>query len=247
MSSSSRQPRRDPWLVLSAVVVGLVVLLAVFLVVRPKSGGHSSTSAGPAGSGPASVAASASAGSVDLGGTGWAPSDHDSSVPESAPTDVTWQIVNTVALPVSRSAGPLITNGVIGRCYAHTPRGAVMAALNLTYRVAIEAPQTTVLDQQAVPSTGEQTLRANLQTVTQSFQPGDAAQIAGFRVVSYTPDTTVIALVNGRQNASTLKESDVTVQWNGGDWKLVIQPDGSIGTQAVHINSLAGYVPFGGV
>jgi hypothetical protein len=233
--------RRIPvGLMLSIVVVAVIVVLglAVGLTGGSKPTAQPTTSSdGGAGQTPGSGQAA----------PGCAPSDTDQQVPTLAPTDVTWSIVNTVALPASASAGPLHTDGLVADCYAHTPKGALLAAVNLFYRAAVEAPQTTVVERQAVPGPGTTTLEQQLRTVTEPIAPGEIAQLAGFRIVSYTPDTTVVTLVNGTAQANTLKAQDVTVRWSGNDWKLVVGPDGSISTPGTSITSLAGYIGFGGV
>jgi hypothetical protein len=227
----------SPWMMISAVVVALVVVLGLALALTGGSK-KSPSAAGDSAATPSATAAS--------GGSTCAPSDTDTSLPVAAPA-VSWQLVDTVALPVSTSAGPLQVDGPVARCYAHTPRGALMAALNLFYRAVVAAPSIAVLQQQAVPGAGTTLLEQQIAAVTQPVQPGDLAQIAGYRIVSYTPQTTVVTLVNGSEQSNTLKSCDVTVQWSGGDWKLVVGSDGSISSPATSIPSMAGYTPFGGV
>ena len=242
-SGSSDRQRPPVGLMASIVVVAVIVVLGLAVVLS--NGSKPSKTATGGGDGVSSTpVAGASPSPSDWG---CRPSDTDTSLPAQAPTDVTWSIVNTVAVPTSSSAGPLQTSGLVARCYAHTPRGALMAAVNLFYRVAVEAPQVTVVQEQVVPGAGATALENQLKTVTDPIQAGELAQLAGYRIVSYTPDTTVITLVNGSVQSNTLKASDVTVQWSGGDWKLVVGPDGSISGPGTSITSLAGYTAFGGV
>ncbi|MFF8784602.1 hypothetical protein [Streptomyces sp. NPDC015125] len=168
-------------------------------------------------------------------------------MPTTAPKDVSWDLVNTVALPRSKSAGPLKIDGTIAGCYAHTPRGALMAVANGVYRSVLGAPDVKPLKAQVLPGTGRDTLEKQLKKVDQPVRSGQMAQIAGFRVVSFTDQTTVISIVNGSQSANSLKSVDVTVRWANGDWKLVAQPNGSLSSPSDHIDSLDGYIQFAGV
>src|SRR5437016_12522917 len=60
--------------------------------------------------------------------------DGQTSIPETPPADVTWQLYHTVALPVSRSAGPRVVTDSTAAHYAHTPTGALIAAAQITFR-----------------------------------------------------------------------------------------------------------------
>lgn len=237
----------------SAAIILVVVLLGVFVVVTSGDDGKGGATAGaqpPANSNaPASISGGTDGGgpAPDTGSAGCAPSDTDNTVPTTAPDDVSWDLVNTVALPRSKSAGPLKIDGQTATCYAHTPRGALMAAANGFYRSILSAPDTAPLRAQVLPGAGRDAGEKQLKQVAQPVQSGQMAQIAGFRIVSYTDATTVVSLVNGSQAAQSLKSSDITVQWAGEDWKIVPPPGGGLNTPGVQLTSLDGYIPFGGV
>ncbi|MEU7222335.1 hypothetical protein [Streptomyces chrestomyceticus] len=235
----------------SAAVVCIVVLLGVFVVVTAGGDDTKGNSAGPppAGSTPTPGSGGAAGDSPAPGGGngGCAPSDTDKTVPATAPDDVTWDLVNTVALPRSKSAGPLKIDGKAAGCYAHTPRGALMAAANAFYRSILAAPDVAPLRAQVLPGPARDTLEQQLKKVDQPVQSGQMAQIAGFRITSYTDATTVVSLVNGSASARSLKATDITVQWAEGDWKVVPPPGGGLNTPGVQLTSMDGYIPFGGV
>jgi hypothetical protein len=238
----------------SAVVIFIVLVLAVFVVVT--GDGDDSDSAAPQQtSDPAASNGGNDGGSGADGGSGegtpppagCSPTDTDQTVLTTAPEDVTWDLVNTVALPRSSSAGPLAVDGMTASCYARTPLGAVMASMNAFYRSVLAAPDVEPLRTQVLPGEGRDVLEAQLAGVDEPIQSGDMAQIAGFRVASYTDEIAVVSLVNGDANAGSLKSTDVTVQWADGDWKLVVRDDGSLSTPADSLSDLIGYVQFGGV
>lgn len=91
---------RQPLFVASAVFVVLVAVLAVWLVIA----GDDPVRSGPPGSGGPVPAPRAAAG-------GCRPTDTDQRVPASPPAGVQWTLHNTIAVPVSRAAGPLVPKG----------------------------------------------------------------------------------------------------------------------------------------
>ncbi|MFF4652547.1 hypothetical protein [Streptomyces sp. NPDC001380] len=242
MSERATGERRLPAGTAAAVL--LVAGIAVLGLVLAVTGRPSRSAAPDAGSAPAATAA---AGGAVPPATGCAPRDTDPSLPQEPPADVTWSVVSTAVLPTSAAAGPTRLEGPVARCYARTPRGALMAAVNLFYRVGLAAPRTTVTQRQVVAGPGRDEMIRQLRQVDEQVRPGELAQVAGYRFVSYTPDTTVVTLVNGSAAAGSLKSLDVTVQWQDGDWKLVARPDGWTSTPATSLHSLVGFTPFGGV
>ena len=74
--------------------------------------------------------------------------------------------------------------------------------------------------------------------------PTTAGQVAGFRVLAYTPTAARVQIAvrfsNDRFAAATLD-----LAWSGGDWRLPLTPDGRLsGGNAAQIPSLDGYLPW---
>ncbi|MCS0604176.1 hypothetical protein NX794_23605 [Streptomyces sp. LP11] len=251
-NDGDEEQRGTGLMIISAVIVLVVVLLGVFVVVTNDDGdGKSDGGASPtSGAG----AATSGQGADDNGGGsqtgapasgGCKPTDTDQKVPTTAPDDVTWSLTKTAALPRSKSAGPMVVNGLSATCYAHTPRGALLAAVNTPYRVALAAPGKAPVEKSVLPGAGRDKLEGQLSQV--DVQAGELSQVAGFRVVSYTQQTAVVTLVNGSTDAHNLKASDITVQWSDADWKVVAREDGSLTTPATPVSDLVGYIQFGGL
>lgn len=180
----------------------------------------------------------------DIGGCH--PTDTGTRVPQSAPPQVNWSLYKTVALPASRAAGPLINEGDVARCYAHTPTGALIAATQISLRVSAADDYVRVITTQVAPGPGrDKMLGLRDQAPTLRVTPGEAAQIAGFRFIAFTPQTAVVQLAN-RGPSGGMGVFTITVVWDG-DWKLLAQPDGQAGPPPARISSLHGYVPWGGV
>jgi hypothetical protein len=67
---------------------------------------------------------------------------------------------------------------------------------------------------------------------------------AGFEVIAYTPQqATVETLVpDGRQYAASFR----TLAWSGGDWRLVMLPNGTAGPGPQVLATTAGFTLWGG-
>ncbi|MFF0265947.1 hypothetical protein [Kribbella sp. NPDC004536] len=167
-----------------------------------------------------------------------------------APTAVTWQFEGSMLIPLQVAGGPAATrtNGV-KYCFAHSPTGAVLAAMVLLGQVQNRSVALDVLEERVVPGPGQ--VKAIAQAKLDLATPADSTsvQFVGFKVVSYPKDGSQaiiqIASQLGDQGVGALM---VTMQWYKGDWRAVLQDDGSFnGTVEPDIlSSLNGYVRFSG-
>ncbi|MFG1907189.1 hypothetical protein [Kribbella sp. NPDC048928] len=167
-----------------------------------------------------------------------------------APTAVTWQFDGAMLIPLQVAGGPAATrtNGV-KYCFAHSPTGAVLAAMVLLGQVQNRSIALDVLKERVVPGPGQ--VRAIAQAKADMQTPLDttSVQFVGFKVVAYPKDGSQaiiqIASQLGDQGVGALL---VTMQWSKGDWRAVLQDDGSFnGTVEPDIlSSLNGYVRFSG-
>ncbi|MGP0109633.1 MAG: hypothetical protein ACLPR9_12385 [Acidimicrobiales bacterium] len=76
--------------------------------------------------------------------------------------------------------------------------------------------------------------------------PGTYLQLAGFQFVSYTTSTAVIQLLTARPDGS-YQVSTLSVAWDGNDWQLVLQADGTDSPNQQIVSSPVGFVLWGGV
>lgn len=162
---------------------------------------------------------------------------------------MTWALFQGVVLPSSRTAGPTRVAGPVHAGYAHTPVGALLAAAQVSYRYLISpgGDWRQVVVQQVVPGAGRDVYVQKRATVTTtSVPPGTYGQLAGFRFVTYSPDTAVIQFVTRFSNGNLQVVTD-TVHWLDGDWKLQLQPDGSESPTGQSVSSLGGFVPWSGL
>jgi len=106
------------------------------------------------------------------------------SVPDAPPNGITWQIVDTVALPFSDSAGPSQVTDGIPSGFAHTSTGALIALVQIDFRHLIEPNFVAVTTADVANTAG----RAEFfRLVTEGHlanpahpAPGTYLQLAGF-------------------------------------------------------------------
>lgn len=169
-------------------------------------------------------------------------------VPDYTPPGITWRIYQTIALPYSSTYGPQHVNGDIARCYAHDPTGALIAASQISARYLIAPQWQKVVNQQVVANAGRTAYVSERSKVSNQGgnQPGDYEQLAGFKYVTYSPSQAVIELLT-TSSTGAMQATTVSVEWVSGDWRLVLQPNGSDSPNALPVTSLAGFAGWAGV
>lgn len=175
-------------------------------------------------------------------------SDRNQSVPKSAPAGVSWDLATGgFAVPSSKKAGPAKVHGEVARCYAHTPTGALLAAVQITARTLAAKDWRTVVDAQTVGAGKAAYVKKRAEYEksegSAALGNGDHGQIAGFKFVTYNRDTAVIDLV-WRAEDGALTSGTSTMLWSGGDWKNEIAESPAPSSP---VNDLAGFVAWGGV
>ncbi|MCX4919981.1 hypothetical protein [Streptomyces sp. NBC_00687] len=172
--------------------------------------------------------------------------DRDTSPLTKAPKDVQWTIFRTEALPQSKTAGPAVTERDLTRCYAHTPTGALIAAVQISTRSMLASNWTEVWEKQTYGPDKDATLKAlRMQFGSGSLgtpDPGELGQVAGFHFVTYNDDTAVIEVLM-RYPDGSLQVAPETVRWHHGDWQVEINEN----AQRRTVKSAAGFVSWGGI
>ena len=210
----------------------------------------------PASPSPAATATASPAAAAGPGSQG------QSQVPQVSLAGVRWSSFYGVELPVSAQAGPYDTSAGVAAGFAHTPLGALLAAVNIGVRANAQwGPQifTTVIRSQVTgPDAGAllagcqaaygQAAQSDGVTGGQPLGTVDVTEQA-FRWITYTPAAAILDLVSAGPggNGATVRASvEVEVVWDGGDWKVVAPPGGDWGNSAAKLSSLAGYTAFPG-
>ncbi|WP_143043740.1 hypothetical protein [Nonomuraea jiangxiensis] len=170
-------------------------------------------------------------------------------LPTRPPADVAWTVFHGVAEPASREHGPHRHEADVHRCFARTPTGALIAAWQIATRFVLADDWRRVVESQVMPGPGRDAYvaqRAQVRADT-GRAAGGYGQLAAFAIASYTPDVATVQLVSRFAATGQLQVNTVTVAWSGDDWRLRLQPDGSISPSLQAVSSLAGFVPWGGV
>jgi hypothetical protein len=230
--------------VAAVAVVILSTALALALTARPSS----------------SPAAHGRPASSDSSGAAASPARPQ--LPQVSLQGLRWSEFYGIELPFSVQAGPHDTRGGLAAGFAHSPLGALLAAVNIGVRAnaqwgpAIFGPEI----RGHVTGPGAAALLAGCQAAyTQASQSDgvtggrplgdvDAAEEA-FRWVAYTPASAVIDLVSagpGSQGTTVRASTRLQVLWDRTDWVLVAPPGGSWPGSASVLSSLAGYTVFPG-
>jgi hypothetical protein len=178
----------------------------------------------------------------------------------TAGTGLQWFSFHGIDLPTSPQDGPHHTNDGLAWGYTDTPRGALLAAINIGVRTAalwgpsIFAPtihrQVTGPDASALlkaDDSGYSALRAA--SHVRRGQPAGRgyAVEAAFRFDSYTPAAATVDIVTegpGTGGRTVMAATRVQVAWQRGDWRVLAPPGGDWGNSATTITSLTGYTTF---
>lgn len=248
-SSSGRSPLSSPWFV--AAVVFLVVVLALGawvvggrLVGGGGAGGSASPSAAPPTAGSATVAASSSAGpsaGSDAGASVCGLAAGDQRVPVQALPGRVETIAPGLQVPVVDDVGPGVTDG-ISRCFAHSPSGAVVAAVNWIKWFSSEQRLPEVI----TTLMAEGPDRDRLARQVDDGWDGSTSrpvEVKGFKVDVRGPDEVVVTLAvsAGRGGEENLVSWPVLLNWESGDWKVVAPATGAWGQEPVASVALGGF------
>jgi hypothetical protein len=171
----------------------------------------------------------------------------DQRIPQVAPPAVSWQFEADLLIPLQEAGGPAVTasNGVRS-CFAHSPTGAVLAAMVLLGQIRNPELTEDVLKTRIVPGAGRNRALAEIRATPTPKDLGQV-QFAGFKVIDYLPNRAIIQIA-AEVNAKSVASLPVTMVWSGGDWRGVLREDGSFnGSVAPEVlSSLDGYVGFRG-
>ena len=146
--------------------------------------------------------------------------------------------------------------------FAHTPLGALLAAVNIGVRAnaqwgpriftAVIRGQVTGPDAAALlagcQAAYDQAAQSGGVTGGQPLGTVDVTEQA-FRWITYTPAAAILDLVSagpGAGGATVRASVQMEVVWDGGEWKVVAPPGGDWGNSAAELPSLAGYTVFPG-
>lgn len=236
-----------PWFVACATMIAMGVVLAVVLLLWPgdddtqAAGAEQSATETSAAQAPTDATADAQSASI----CGLDSSDNTSLT--KAPRAEWGQAVGGISVPVSEDHGPGQSDESteVRSCFAQSPEGAVLAAASLITASGDTEVLAETIEQRSVDSAGKDVA---LSQITQGDTGGaPPIQIAGFRLLNYSPEQATVEIVAEVQGAddTTLITTGADLVWTNGDWYATYAADGSGGPVAGQVSSLNGYTPWG--
>lgn len=240
-TADSRSPFRSRGFIVAAIIVGVIILAAIVVLVTSLArGGDNTATPAPSPSSPASASPATSAQASVCGLPGFETSSSLTAAPNNK-----WELVGTVAAPIDPAVGPgIVKNDGFRYCYAHTAEGALFAAVNYA---AVGTDATLASQQPALVASGpgRDALKALSAQSSGTSTGGQRAQVAGFKIASYTADATTVDLALN-YSQSGLVSLPLKLIWEEGDWKVVLTNTGQPPLAPAPLQNLGGYMPWGG-
>jgi hypothetical protein len=182
------------------------------------------------------------------------------SSPADAGQGLSWVNFHGIALPASAHDGPRNTSHGLAQGFTDTPRGALLAAINIGVRTAalwgpfIYTPTIThqVIGPDSVALLNADTSNYQGLRAAAHIQAGRAAGRgyaveAAYRFVAWTPAGATVDVVSegpGNNGSTVFAVTRVEVVWQRGDWRVVAPPGGDWASSASSVSSLTGYIAF---
>jgi hypothetical protein len=240
----SNETAGSPWsqrgFIVAAAFLAVVIIVALAILINSGGVNGDSSRGAPPSSGNNKPAARTD---PDASVCGLAPGSQQ--VPQTPP-DARWELVGTIATPNSDAIGPGIEKGTRRLCFAHSPTGALFAAINFI-AVAGVANKADELMRELTASTKARDQLLAQRDAPRSTDPTFRMQVAGFRLVGASKDGATVELAFNASNSG--REGFVgmalPMRWERGDWKLVISST-TEPYAAQRLDSASGYVPWSG-
>ncbi|MDQ0676585.1 hypothetical protein QFZ36_004211 [Pseudarthrobacter siccitolerans] len=238
-STTESNPFTKPGFIIAAALVVALIAATIVIFLLPKGQGNAQPTPAPAEtSSTAEASPSASAAGESICGL---PATSETAL-GSAP-ETKWELVGTMAAPTDVKVGPGKTDDQgIRSCFAHTPTGALYAAVNLWALGSDPSKERAIAEQLAAKGPGRDAGMKAPQTAAPSSSV--KIQIAGFNV-SYTANQAVVELAFKADNGA-LASVRTTLLWQDGDWKGVVADNGAPLEEPRQIRDLSGFIPWSG-
>jgi hypothetical protein len=238
-STTESNPFTKPGFIIAAALVVALIAAAVVIFLLPKGQGNAQPA--PALAEPSSTSASPSASATAGASVCGLPASSETAL--GAAPETKWELVGTMAAPTDPRIGPGKTDDQgIRSCFAHTPTGALYAAVNLWALGSDPSKERAIAQQLAVKGPG----RDAGMKAPQTAAPASAVkiQISGFNV-SYTANQAVVELAFKADNGA-LASVRTTLLWQDGDWKGVVADNGAPLEEPRQVRDLSGFIPWSG-
>jgi hypothetical protein len=246
MENETQAWYQERWFVISAAFMCAVVALGIVTLALSAFG---SGSVNTPGVGAASAPARARVKLPLPGGSAANPGACDLPAGEQAlPTSDpggSWVTVGETQEPQSKTVGPQKQLDGVNICFAHSPLGALYAAVNVEADGSY-LPEKYVLGTLTAPSRVRSELLLEGTNTAGGFISSDGAdgrfQIAGFQIEDYTPAQENLELLIDDPTGE-LVAFQMTEAWKLGSWMLELPSGGQL--PATPQSSISGFVTWG--
>ncbi|MFF5794541.1 hypothetical protein ACFY5D_21065 [Paeniglutamicibacter sp. NPDC012692] len=191
--------------------IAAVVVLGLIFVPRNVPAPEAAPATAPAASSPVESSQPTASPSQPLAGDCPALST-DTSFPNDAPATEWKRHPAGMLLPVSTEHGPAKQDGDFWRCFSHTPTGAVMAGIALSFDFSSGGSIDAAVD-----SPNRQNLFAEVSSIPAS---SDYPLVSGFRVMSSNKDSASIEYLAAEAGKHGAIRFSVLWDDKAGDWRL---------------------------
>jgi hypothetical protein len=239
-------PFTRPGFIISAALV--IALIAALIVVffLPKGDG----TAQPAPSSPPDSVSAAPTTSADAAGKSVCGLPSTSETALGTAPKSRWELVARMAAPTDpKTFGPGVTdNDRFRSCFAHSPTGALYAAMNVGALGSAGSPQLSVqlADKLLVPGKGRDAAMQEAAGMVASRGSDTSIQVRGFVIKSYTPSEANVDLAF-ETNKGALVHTVLSMRWMDGDWKVKPADDGVTFSGVAQLSDLSGFILWSGV
>jgi hypothetical protein len=228
--AAPEQDRRNPFtttrFILSALVILLVAALGVVLAFRDPDPVVPDTQ--PSFSTPGDSVGQPQQTDAWTDQPTGCPATVESDVVPTTPPPATWAPRGRVDAPSSPEHGPLM-----GRCYSHSPTGAVFAAANFLAATTDPAGVEAAIRDLTAAGSGQEALLAILEeNPALVVGTGAGYDIRAFAVLSYTPDVAAV-VVAVRTGDRSLGVVPIGLTWAEGTWLVQLPDDGDLPANGV--------------
>lgn len=237
-NSDTPSPWTRPKFVVSAAIVALIAILGLVLALRGPS--RNSPPAPPAAGG--ATAPLTGAGSTD---SSCGLPAGDQTVPRVAPVGTRWQLIGTMAAPTTPATyGPGANTNGVPTCFAHSPTGALYAAINFV-ATSTAADKALTLIKETGTGLGRNAALAQASHPTSAT--AGSLQVAGFNILGYTGASASVDLLFRASTDAGAGFVHLTAPliWDG-TWKWSLPPSGNPYEAIQAVPSANGYVPWSG-
>jgi hypothetical protein len=241
-----RSPFSRPGFVVSAVLVGMLVLATAFVAVTGLTRHDAHSSQHIAASDAVGQRVQRTARTPRPAGCSLA--GDSEAVPTAAPS-LAWTTVGEMVVPQSPGTfGPERRQDGIGVCFAHDPTGALVASLDFFAEATVASP-TGLLRTRTASGAGQQVALLQARGGDGGLlqdSDGDPGSVSaqGYQYIDYTPSEANIDVALQGPDGQ-LASVECQLIWQHADWKLVIPTSGQL--NATQITTMDGFIAWAAV